>query len=101
MIEALPFTRTWLPYLYLYGAGGILFAAGIWVVLRSGSLDLRKPKHKLWFGVLFFGFAWYMTIHAVVTLAALGTSKAIILIIVFLFLVVAVITLRPVWRSYS
>ncbi len=101
MTEALPFTRTWLPYLYLYGAGGILFAAGIWVVLRSGSLDLRRPKHKLWFGVLFFGFAWYMTIHAVTTLAALGASNTIIFIIIVLCILVAVFTLRPVWRSYS
>lgn len=101
MSEALPFTRTWLPYLYLYGAGGILFAAGIWVVLRSGSLDLRRPKHKLWFGVLFFGFAWYMTIHAVAILTALGASNTIIFLIIVLFILVAVFTLRPVWRSYS
>jgi len=101
MTEALPFTRTWLPYIYLYGAGGILFAAGIWVVLRSGSLDLRRPKHKLWFGVLFFGFAWYMTIHAVATLAALGASNTIIILIIVFFILIAFFTLRPVWRSYS
>ncbi|MGB0952847.1 MAG: hypothetical protein ACPG31_06460 [Planctomycetota bacterium] len=67
----LPFDRVWLPYLYLYGVGGILFLGGLYLVLRSGSLDLKRPGHRRWLGVLVFGLLWYMGIHLVSTLAAL------------------------------
>lgn len=70
----LPFDRVWLPYLYLYGVGGLLFLGGLYLVLRSGALDLKRPRHRRWLGVLLFGFLWYMGLHLIGTLAA--TSSA-------------------------
>lgn len=66
----LPFDRVWLPYLYLYGVGGILFLGGLYLVLRSGALDLKRPSHRRWLGVLVFGLFWYMGLHLAGTLAA-------------------------------
>ena len=70
----LPFDRVWLPYLYLYGVGGILFLGGLYLVLRSGALDLKRQSHRRWLGVLVFGLFWYMGIHLAGTLAALPTT---------------------------
>ena len=67
----LPFTHAWLPFIYLYGVGGILFAVGVILTLKMGSLDLKKKHHLRWFGLLFFGFFWYLVLHSFLNLAAL------------------------------
>ncbi len=66
----MPFDRTWLPYLYLYGVGGLFFLAGLIVVLKCGALNLQRPRHRRWAKVLILGFCWYASIHAVGILAA-------------------------------
>ncbi len=66
------FSHSWLPYIYLYGLGGLLFIAGIFITIRSGSLNPEKISHWRWFWTLIFGFVWYMSLHASLILAALG-----------------------------
>ncbi len=66
------FSHSWLPYMYQYGLGGLLFIAGIMITIRSGSLNLNKISHWRWFWTLIFGLSWYMCIHASLNLAALG-----------------------------
>jgi len=68
----MPFSHTWLPYIYLYGVGGLLFGSGLIITLKSGSLDLKRPGHKMWLAVLIFGFIWFMVMHALWNLAALA-----------------------------
>ena len=68
----LEFTRTWLPYLYLYGVGGFIFFTGIFIIVRAKSIKLFRTKHKLWFIILISGFFWYMAIHGFTTYAALN-----------------------------
>ena len=66
------FSHSWLPFMYQYGLGGLLFIAGIMITIRSGSLNLNKTSHWRWFWTLIFGLAWYMCIHASLNLAGLG-----------------------------
>jgi hypothetical protein len=66
-----PFSHTWLPYIYLYGVGGIFFVIGIIITKRSGAMDFTKKKHRFWFKVLLFGFVYYMALHFFLTIAAL------------------------------
>ena len=68
----LPFDRVWLPYIYLYGVGGLCFFSGIVLVLKSGALDWKRRTHRRWLGVLIFGFFWYAAIHGLGTLAAIN-----------------------------
>ena len=68
----MPFSHTWLPYIYLYGVGGLLFGSGLLITIKSGSLDLKRQGHKMWLAILIFGFIWFMVMHAVWNLAALG-----------------------------
>lgn len=71
----LPFTHTWLPFIYLYSLGGILFLIGVIITYRMGSLDLKRKHHRKWFGLLFFGFLYYMALHSFLNLAALGHTN--------------------------
>ena len=70
----LDFSRTWLPYLYLYGVGGGIFLIGMFIILRSRSLELERARHRVWYHILIFGLVYYMAIHGLFTFAALGKS---------------------------
>jgi len=74
MVEMLDFSRTWLPYLYLYGVGGGIFLIGMFIILRSRSLKLERIRHREWYHILIFGLVYYMGIHGLFTFAALGKS---------------------------
>ncbi|NOZ04538.1 MAG: hypothetical protein GXO92_08070 [FCB group bacterium] len=58
------FTHSWLPYIYLYGVGGLFFFLGIIIIRRAGALKPHLKRHRKWLWVLYFGFGWYMAIHA-------------------------------------
>jgi uncharacterized membrane protein YjjB (DUF3815 family) len=66
------FSHSWLPYIYQYGLGGLIFVVGLILTLRAGSFDLSRPRHKKWLIVLLLGFVWYLVMHGAMTLAALG-----------------------------
>jgi len=80
----MPFSHTWLPYIYLYGVGGLLFSSGLIITLKSGSLDLKRPGHKMWLAILIFGFIWFMVMHALWNLAALEIMSLKVCIIIWL-----------------
>jgi len=85
----LDFARTWLPFIYLYGVGGMIFILGMILVLKSRSLNLKRRYHRIWLFILFVGFAWYVVIHSTVSLAALGyESASAVIILLFLFVMV-------------
>ena len=65
------FEQTWLPFLYLYGVGGLFFLSGMLIIKKAGSLDLNKNRHRYWWHILIFGFFYFAIIHAVMIIAAL------------------------------
>lgn len=90
------FSHSWLPFIYLYAFGGLLFVAGIIITVKAGSFDLKRFAHKKWMWVLLFGFVWYIVMHALLTWAALGTFSPYVVPIVLLTLTVVfiLVTLR-------
>jgi len=70
----IPFDRAWLPYIYLYGVGGLFFLGGLWLALRSRALDRSRRKHRIWTWILVGGFLWFLTLHGGGILAALGSG---------------------------
>jgi hypothetical protein len=68
----LPFDRVWLPYLYLYGVGGLIFFGGLFIVLKSTSFQASRPEDRRWIRVLLFGFFWYASLHGIGILAAIA-----------------------------
>ena len=81
----LEFSRTWLPYIYLYSVGGFIFFTGMVIVLRSGSLKKQNPKHRFWYHILIFGFFYYLCIHGAGIQAALGNYLIMCLNILAIF----------------
>lgn len=67
------FSHSWLPWIYQYGLGGILFIFGIAITLRAGSFSPKTNlKHRKWMTILLLGFVWYLCLHGAWILAALG-----------------------------
>ena len=99
----LDFSRTWLPFIYLYGVGGIIFLLGMVLVLRSDSLNLKRRHHRIWLFILFLGFAWYVVIHSTVSLAALGykSASAVIVVLFFFVMIFLYLVITSINRSNS
>ena len=70
-MENLTFYYTWLPFIYLYGVGGIAFLIGMYLITRTRALSLDKIHHKKWLFVLIFGFIYYASIHGALVMMAL------------------------------
>jgi len=87
------FSHSWLPFMYLYGLGGLLFIAGIFITIKSGSLNPNKLSHWRWFWTLIFGFVWYMCIHASLNLAGLGLVN-------FAFILMASVIIVSIFGAY-
>ena len=70
-MENLTFYQTWLPFIYLYGVGGIAFLIGMYLITRTRALSLDKIHHKKWLFILIFGFIYYASIHGAFIMMAL------------------------------
>ena len=68
------FNQSWLPFIYLYGVGGIFFAIGVRLIVKTNSLNLSIHRHRIWLKLLFFGFGFYMLLHLILILLALGSK---------------------------
>ncbi len=67
------FANTWLPFIYLYGVGGIAFVVGMLLILRTKALEVSFDRHKKWLWVLIYGFLFYAGLHATFILLAIGS----------------------------
>lgn len=67
----LPFENTWLPFIYLYGVGGLFFLTGMILIRKTGAVDFSKRRHVYWYKVMIFGFIYFVILHALLILAAL------------------------------
>jgi len=67
------FSHSWLPFIYLYGVGGIAFVVGMLLILRTKALEVSFERHKKWLWVLIYGFLFYAGLHATFILLAIGS----------------------------
>ncbi len=67
----LTFADTWLPYIYLYGVGGIFFLVGMIIIKKSGAINLNIKQHRYWYRVLIFGYFYFALMHALLISLAL------------------------------
>ncbi|MFZ1519028.1 MAG: hypothetical protein WAU11_09650 [Ignavibacteriaceae bacterium] len=65
------FFNTWLPFFYLYGVGGIFFFSGMYIIIKSGSLNKERKQHRFWIKVLYGGYFFFLSLHAFMIVAAL------------------------------
>ncbi len=65
------FFNSWMPFIYLYGVGGVFFFFGIYLIVKSGSLNPEKRHHRIWLKVLLGGFFFFVLLHAILIISAL------------------------------
>ncbi len=65
------FENTWLPFIYLYGVGGLFFVSGLIIIRKSKAINMEKKRHRYWWKITLFGFFYFMAIHALLILSAL------------------------------
>ncbi len=70
-IDMPTFDNTWLPFIYLYLVGGIFFLSGMIIVKRTKAINFERKINRFWWKVSIFGFLYFMTIHALLIIAAL------------------------------
>uniref|UniRef100_A0A832DMD8 Uncharacterized protein n=1 Tax=Ignavibacterium album TaxID=591197 RepID=A0A832DMD8_9BACT len=63
--------QTWLPFIYLYGVGGIFFFTGMYIIIKSGALNTQRKHHRWWIKVLFGGYFFFLFLHAFLIISAL------------------------------
>ena len=68
------FEQTWLPFIYLYGVGGVAFGIGMLLIFKTNALRVNYIKHKNWIWVLFYGYFFYVSIHALFIFLAMGSK---------------------------
>lgn len=71
-MHELTFFRTWLPVIYLYGVGGIIFFSGMVVIFKAKTIKRERQRHQRWIKILYFGFFYYLLLHVFLTYAALN-----------------------------
>ena len=65
--------RIWIPVLYQYLVGGVVFALGLWLILAKRSCVPGRGDDRIWLAMLIIGFFVYMGMHLGWTVLALAT----------------------------
>lgn len=65
------FFSTWIPFLYLYLVGGLFFAVGLLIIIKSGALNKNNPRHRRWLKIMVCGYFFFLILHFSLIIAAL------------------------------
>jgi drug/metabolite transporter (DMT)-like permease len=72
LIAQLGESNPWTSYLYQYGFGLIFFLMGIYLILKEGSCKPGRGRDSFWLKVLFAGFIFFASAHALWIVASLN-----------------------------
>ena len=75
------FSHSWLPLMYQYGFGILIFGGGLFTIFRAYGGNQFWKEHKIWMQVLVWGFIYIFSIHLFMTLSALNDAPKIYLFI--------------------
>jgi len=85
------FSHSWLPYLYQYFFGLIIFGGGLYAVFKAYGDDFWV-KYRKWIIILIWGFIYVASIHLFMTVAALE-NQGNYYFLILLFYLINVLTL--------
>ncbi len=54
---------SWLPYVYVYSIGGLLYLAGMMIALRSGAMNLSTRRGRVILLLLVGGMLFFLAFH--------------------------------------
>ncbi|MEC7822442.1 MAG: hypothetical protein VYA20_01675 [Candidatus Neomarinimicrobiota bacterium] len=90
------FSHSWLPFLYQYGFGLLIFGGGLFAVFRAYGSEKFWQEYKIWIQILIWGFIYVLSIHLVMTVSALNDMPQLYLVILSLYIVNVAILIRGV-----
>ncbi len=61
----------WAPFIYQYTVGGLVFALGIFTIIKSRAVDLSRRSERRWLTILIVGLVAYFSVHLGIYLAAI------------------------------
>ncbi len=64
----------WLPYVYDYSVGGLIFAATLILGLKVGAIDMRRESDRRTLIMVVAGFFLFAATHAVWIILASASS---------------------------
>ena len=90
------FSHSWLPLMYQYGFGILIFGGGLFTIFRAYGGEQGGKEHKIWMQVLVWGFIYIFSIHLFMTLSALNDAPKMYLLILALYVLNVGILVRNV-----
>ena len=90
------FSHSWLPFLYQYSFGLLIFGSGLFAVFRAYCNEKFWQEYKIWIQILIWGFIYVSSIHLFMTVSALNDMPQLYLVILALYIVNVAILIRGV-----
>ena len=90
------FSHSWLPFLYQYSFGLLIFGSGSFAVFRAYGNEKFWQEYKIWIQILIWGFIYVSSIHLFMTVSALNDMPQLYLVILALYVVNVAILIRGV-----
>jgi hypothetical protein len=80
------FSHSWLPFLYQYGFGLLIFGVGLFSVFKAYGGKEFWSQYKIWIQILIWGFIYVSSIHLLMTVSALNDYPQLYLVILSLYI---------------
>ena len=90
------FSHSWLPLMYQYGFGILIFGGGLFTIFRAYGGNQFWKEHKIWMQVLVWGCIYIFSIHLFMTLSALNDAPKMYFFILALYVLNVGILVRNI-----
>ena len=90
------FSHSWLPFLYQYSFGLLIFGGGLFVIFKAYGFKQFWSEYKILVVALVWGFIYVTSIHLLMTIAALNDAPALYLVILSGYIITALFLSRYV-----
>ncbi len=90
------FSHSWLPFMYQYGFGILIFGGGLFAVFKAYGGKEFWNKYKIWIQILIWGFIYVSSIHLLMTVSALNDYPQLYLVIFSLYIFNVILLTRKI-----
>ena len=80
------FSHSWLPFIYQYSFGILIFGGGLYAVFKAYGGIKFWNEYSIWIKILIWGFIYVSSIHLIMTISALNDSPQLYFLILSLYL---------------
>ena len=80
------FSHSWLPFIYQYGFGLLIFSGGLFAVIKAYGGKEFWIEYKIFIQILIWGFIYVSSIHLLMTVSALNDYPQLYVVILSLYI---------------